>query len=459
MKTPSTTTTLRAERTGEDVLADLEAAWRRSDELFDLLPESGLDLQPIDLRHPLIFYLGHLPAFAWNQLCRGVLGRESFRPDFDDLFEFGIDPDEVDEREAVASWPSVREILEYRDRIRDEIRKTPAALRARAADDVLAERARALHLVLEHELMHHETLLYMLQRVDVAKKRRPNWWKSASVGEPRRPKRRVAIPEGTARLGVAFDEPDFGWDNEFPAREVDVPAFRIDESPVTLADYVEFVDAGGYDARELWDDDGWAWRERSDVHRPLDWIERAGDRFVRTMFEYVPLELATGWPVSATYAEAAAYARWRGARLPSEPELMRAAYGSPDGAEPDAHDKDRPHPWGREAPTAKHANVGFVEGAPTPVGSHPAGASAFGVHDLVGDGWEWTSTPFLAHEGFTSWIESYAGYSRDFFDGRHNVLLGGSWATPTKLVRRSFRNWFRTTYPYPFTKFRLVRDD
>jgi uridylate kinase len=110
-------------------------------------------------------------------------------------------------------------------------------------------------------------------------------------------------------------------------------------------------------------------------------------------------------------------------------------------------------------PTAKHANVGFVEGAPTPVGSHPAGASAFGVHDLVGDGWEWTSTPFLAHEGFTSWIRSYSGYSRDFFDGQHNVLLGGSWATPTKLVRRSFRNWFRTTYPYPFTKFRLVRDD
>jgi formylglycine-generating enzyme required for sulfatase activity len=172
------------------------------------------------------------------------------------------------------------------------------------------------------------------------------------------------------------------------------------------------------------------------------------------MFEYVPLELASGWPVNVTYAEAAAYARWREARLPSEPELLRAAYGSRDG-----EDDGRPYPWGHEPLTSKHANVGFVEGAPTPVGSHPAGASGFGVHDLIGDGWEWTSTPFLAHEGFTSWIRGYQGYSSDFFDGQHNVLLGGSWATPAKLVRRSFRNWFRTTYPYPFTKFRLVRDD
>jgi len=437
-------------RTGpshEALLALLEAAWRRSDAMLDLVAPGRLDRQPIGLRHPLIFYVGHLPAFAWNQVGRGCLGRKPMRADFDELFEFGIDPDEDDAREEPAAWPPLDEVLGYRDRVRAAIRAALPELEGRAGgQDPLAVRGRVLHLVLEHELMHHETLLYLFQELAPADKRAADWWKPPATGEAAAAPERAAVPAGRVTLGVAFDDVPFAWDNELPPRRVDVPAFEIATLPVTAGEFLGFVRDGGYERAELWDERGFAWIRRHGVAHPKDWVPAAGGFEVRAMFERLPLEAVTGWPASVTHAEASAYARWKGARLPTEPELLRAGWG----------DDARPYPWGDADPDERHGNFGFQHGSPTPVGSFPAAASPFGLHDVLGNGWEWTSTPFLAHEGFEPWVPSYAGYSRDFFDGDHYVMLGGSWATDGKLLRRSFRNWFRFNYPYPFTQFRLA---
>jgi formylglycine-generating enzyme required for sulfatase activity len=165
------------------------------------------------------------------------------------------------------------------------------------------------------------------------------------------------------------------------------------------------------------------------------------------MFE--PLPLPADWPVYVSHAEASAYARWKGRRLMTEPEFHRAAYGAPDGNE-------RAHPWGDAAPDPTRGHFDFQGFDPAPVGAHPAGASAWGVHDLVGNGWEWTSTVFAPFEGFVP-MRSYPEYSADFFDGRHYVMKGASVATASDLIRRSFRNWFRGNYPYVYAKFRTVR--
>jgi formylglycine-generating enzyme required for sulfatase activity len=161
----------------------------------------------------------------------------------------------------------------------------------------------------------------------------------------------------------------------------------------------------------------------------------------------VPLPPA--WPVYVSHAEADAFARWRGMRLPTEAEYHRAAFGSPAGGE-------RPLPWGTARPSERHGNFGLRHWDPVPVGSHPAGASAWGVHDLIGNGWEWTSTIFAPFGGFTP-TPSYPRYSADFFDGGHYVMKGASPATAPELVRRSWRNWFRPRYPYPYATFRCVR--
>jgi formylglycine-generating enzyme required for sulfatase activity len=166
------------------------------------------------------------------------------------------------------------------------------------------------------------------------------------------------------------------------------------------------------------------------------------------MFEQIPLP--PSWPVWVTQAEASAFARWKGARLPTEAEYHRAAFGDPSG-------REHSFPWGEAEPDASRGNFGFQQWEPVPVGSFPEGASAWGIHDLIGNGWEWTSTVFDGFPGFQP-MASYPQYSADFFDGKHFVMKGASPVTGTELVRRSFRNWFRPNYPHVYATFRCVKD-
>jgi ergothioneine biosynthesis protein EgtB len=444
------------------LLAALEKAWARSDALFRILTPDALAAQPIALRQPFIFYLGHLPAFAWNQVCRGVLGQPSFDPAFDALFERGIDPVETDSfRPAPADmWPATARILSYRDRVRDAVRDASAEVeaRARAENDVLVRQARIYAVVLEHELMHHETLLYMIQQLPAAQKVRPPDLPPLEVGGVAPPARPVAVPGGRVRLGADFEDVPFGWDNEFGRLDVEVEGFAIDATPVRNREFLEFVcAAGGYERREYWRDEDWAWRERRRIAHPALWRRSGSTWTQQTLFDEVPLEQVFDWPVYVSWAEARAFSRWRGARLPTEAEWHWAAYSTREAA--GAREAVlRPYPWGEEPPSPRHGNFGLRHWSPVPVGRFPDGASAWGALDLVGNGWEWTDTVFAPLPGFTPYIRTYAGYSADFFDGRHYVLRGASWATDEALIRRSFRNWFQPHYPYVFAKFRCVRD-
>jgi ergothioneine biosynthesis protein EgtB len=349
----------------------------------------------------------------------------------------------VDAYEPQVLWPARAAVLDYRDRVRAELgsalseRSLPRDLEAVAS------------MVVEHELMHQETLLYMLQELDHGLKRRPFDWPALPGPGAQRRSRSVDIPEGDAVLGASPGSLSFGWDNEFRQHSVHVPAFAIDETPVTNADLLEFVEDRGYAESRLWSEDGWAWRSRRCLNRPHSWRRDDSGVRIRGLLEDVPFERAACWPALVSWAEASAYARWRGQRLPSEAEWHRAARGTPAG-------RQRSWPWGDEAPGEAHGNFHFRHASPEPVGSHPAGASAWGVQELIGNGWEWTGTPFAPFPGFEP-LPRYPGYSADFFDGRHFVLRGGSWATDEILLRPSFRNWFQPHYPYVFSKFRCAR--
>lgn len=428
----------RATMTHVSPLEALESAWERSDRLFEILAPEALRARPIALRQPFLFYMGHLPAFAWNHLGRGALARRPFDPELDTLFERGIDPpDDSDADIDDSAWPGADAVLAYRDRVRREI--------SRVVDEPAAQPV--LPMVLEHELMHHETLLYMLQQLEPGQKVRPDWLPDTPKGGAAPERVRVAIPRGPAVLGAPRDG-SFRWDNERPERNVDVAAFRIDSVPVTNREFREFVEAGAYRDRRLWSAAAWEWISKRNHQRPRFWTRAGDETRVGTLFGDVSFDEAASWPASVMHGEAEAWARWAGARLPTEAEFHRAAFGSPDGAA-------REHPWGSALPGPEHGNFGFRWWSPGPVGAHPRGASAFGVHELVGNGWEWTSSVFGPHPGFEP-LRRYPGYSADFFDGRHYVMLGASWATDAALVRRSFRNWFQPHYPYVFSKFRCV---
>jgi formylglycine-generating enzyme required for sulfatase activity len=393
---------------------ELTRARAHTDALFDIVSEQTLYDRPIPERHRLIFYIGHLDAFDWNQIARGIFDEPSFQPSFDRLFEAGIDPPPGQApSDSPADWPALHEVRGY-------------ALRARARLDALWEATpeERRRVALEHRWMHAETLCYLLHQFPHESKRPPMRSLQHEASHPaQRDPDFVTGPAGTATLGQQTGA--FGWDNEFPAVAIGVPEFRISRRKVTNADYLGFVANGG--------------------PVPPFWSWRSGRWWLRRMFDDVPL--TPDLPVYVTHAQARAYAQWSGGTLPTEAQWQRAAYG----------DDGRPFPWGTQPPAERHGNFEFLEWDPVGVAAHPASASPFGAEQMVGNGWEWTASPFAGFPGFQP-RAYYPGYSANFFDGEHWVLKGGSPRTARCLLRRSFRNWFRGDYPFAYTTFRTVQD-
>jgi ergothioneine biosynthesis protein EgtB len=304
-----------------------------------------------------------------------------------------------------------------------------------------------LWTILEHEEMHQETLGYIWHQVPYSCKRKPSAYQTEIQSSSRVDlSSHVRISGGAVTLGTDLHEHAFAWDNECPVHRVHVNGFSIDTHNVTNGQFLEFVEAGGYSASQWWRPEDWSWIQLDGVVHPSFW-ERDGQGWSwRGMFERVPLPET--WPVYVTWAEANAFARWRRLRLPTETEYHRAAFGTPDG-------RERSYPWGDIMGSPVPGNFDFMRWDPEPVGAHPEGASAFGVHDLAGNGWEWTSSAFGPFAGFGP-LPTYPEYSADFFDGDHFVMKGASPLTARTLIRRGFRNWFRPRYPYVYATFRCA---
>ncbi|MBN3845467.1 ergothioneine biosynthesis protein EgtB [Paraburkholderia sp. Ac-20342] len=412
-------------------------ARRITDALFAVVKPEHLYERPIRERHRIVFYIGHLEAFDRNLFDRRLFDLPAFAPELDQLFAFGIDPVgggyPTDEP---SDWPSLDTVREYAVRARRQIDNALDNLgdvaRGEAAEQLL-------NVAIEHRLMHAETLAYMFHQLPLAQK-------DTALREAvaTRPERRgalssmVSVPAGTAVLGMTREAGRFGWDNEFGARQVEVPAFEVDRHMVTNGAFLGFIEDGGYREPKWWSPRDWAWREAERIDHPAGWSQRAarsdhGEWTLRTMFDEVPLPL--DWPVYVSHAEASAYARWAGKTLPTEAQWQRAAHG---------------------APLAASGNFDFRSWDPQPVDAHPDNVSTFGVEGQFGNGWEWTSTLFDALPGFEA-FPFYPGYSANFFDGQHYVLKGGSARTAACMLRPEFRNWFQPHYQYVYAGFRCVR--
>ncbi|HUO26902.1 MAG TPA: SUMF1/EgtB/PvdO family nonheme iron enzyme [Candidatus Aquilonibacter sp.] len=423
----------------------LLTARRRSDELFAVVRPAFLYERPIPERHRIVFYIGHLEAFDWNLLHERVLGLQSSDPEFDRLFAFGIDPvggglpcDQPHD------WPAIDRVRGYASEIRKSL---DTHLAEGALDESQDYQGFALdtllNVAIEHRLMHVETLAYMFHQLPVEQKIAQK--ESLEMATAPVAHRMIDIPPGEATVGLPRSSGIFGWDNEFEEHSVSVPAFAIDQFKVTNRQFLDFISAGGYETPAFWSEQDWKWKSAQDISHPVFWKRYGKQWLYRTMFSEIPLQL--DWPVYVSHAEASAYARWTGKALPSENEWQRAACGT--GADEPAY------PWGNDHPNSQRGNFDFVRWNPTPVNAFPEGQSPFGVHDMLGNGWEWTSTPFAPHPGFRA-FPFYPGYSADFFDGKHFVMKGGSGQTSACMLRRSFRNWFQAHYQYAYSGFRCV---
>ncbi|MCE3224788.1 MAG: hypothetical protein K0S58_2968 [Nitrospira sp.] len=403
----------------------LAEAWDCTDRIFQSVPDTAWYDRPVPVRHRLLFYLGHVEAFDWNLMAPIGFTLPSFHQEFNRLFAFGIDP-QADQlpNDKPSDWPSVDEVRQYVIQIRKTLEGVSNEISSLLLD-----------VAIEHRLMHAETFTSLLHNLDQPLPLGARSLLSAKVSSPAPVPVMIDIPAGTATLGRrrrsigsedGIGSDGFGWDNEFHEHLVVVPSFAISKYKVTNAQYLTFVEAG--------------------AAPPFFWRRRHNRWFWRTLWGEIPLPL--DWPVYVTHQEAAAYASWAGKFLPTEAQFHRAAYGTAMGEE-------RRYPWGAAPPEAQRGNFNFQRWDPISVTASPLGESAWGVAQLVGNGWEWTATVFGPFPGFQP-FPFYPGYSAPFFDGDHFVLKGGSSHTAARLLRRSFRNWFRPGHPYVYAGFRCV---
>ncbi|EXV06624.1 DUF2260 domain protein [Metarhizium robertsii] len=490
-------------------LNDWQALWSTWDIVTkQMLPRQELTEQPIKLRNACIFYLGHIPTFLDIQLTKTTKLPPTDPASYATIFERGIDPD-VDNpehchvhSEIPDEWPPVEDITAYQGRVRARLGR----LYEEGVEKLPRRVARAIWVGFEHELMHIETLLYMMLQSDRTLPPPhmgiPDFERMAKRAfEARVDNEWFDVPAQQVILGMndpesGTDNVHFGWDNEKPARKVQVHAFQARGRPITNEEYAQYL----YTTNAAKIPASWSSNSLTNgTHKPNGANGTNGykavpttlpdsflsDKSVRTVYGLVPLKSALDWPVFASYDELAGCASWMGGRIPTFEEA-RSIYAFVESQRellmggrlsrkvPAVNGRGKRHlsnngveetppcssPSAVENSSALFvdlagANVGFKHWHPVPVtsqGNTLAGQSG------MGGVWEWTSSPLRRHEGFEP-MELYPLYTADFFDDKHNIVLGGSWATHPRIAgRKSFVNWYQRNYPYAWVGARVVRD-
>ncbi|HEY1593178.1 MAG TPA: ergothioneine biosynthesis protein EgtB [Solirubrobacteraceae bacterium] len=419
-----------------NVLEALAEARERTFALVASVSDHDLERVHSTLMSPLVWDLGHIAAFEDLWLVHRFGDRPMLRAALVDVYDAMETP-----RAGRGELPFLRPL---------EAREYLAEVRACALE--LVERRGigngVLHeLVLRHEQQHNETMLQTLQLARLADYELP-----AGPGLPPVPEpaltglEMVEIEAGECIVGAPPE--GFAYDNERPRHLTDVRRYLIGQSPITNATYLHFVEGGGYERREWWSDEGWAWKEEYDITRPACWTADRGAEWRLGRLE--PLD-PNRPVVHVSWFEADAFARAHEARLPTEIEWEKAA----------TWDQEQglavPYPWGNEAPVpGVHANVDQLGRGPAPVGVYSAGSSPVGCLGMIGDVWEWTSSVFDGYDGFTPY--PYREYSMPFFGADYRVLRGGSWATRPRVATPTFRNWDHPQRRQIFSGLRIVRD-
>jgi iron(II)-dependent oxidoreductase len=419
---PSQTAAQARSRDGTlDALAETRA---RTLALVAHLDDDALERVHSPLMSPLVWDLGHIAAFEDLWLVRRLGGEPLLRPDLADVYDaFETPRAQRGELPYLRRAAALSYLAAVRERMLELVERT-------GVGGVLHE------LVLRHEQQHTET---MLQTMELAHLPSPG----GLVAPPPAPAppwsglELVDVPAGRCAIGAAQD--GFAYDNERPCHELELPAFRIGRTPVTNAAFQSFVEGGGYERREWWSHDGWAWRQRHDVRRPAGWtVDGRAWRMDRceALRPHDPV-------VHVSWFEADAFARAHGARLPSEAEWEKAATWDAETGAPR-----------REPPAA--ANVDQRLFGTARAGAYPEGASPAGCLGLIGDVWEWTASRFDGYPGFVA--HPYREYSEVFFGGEHRVLRGGSWATRARVATPTFRNWDHPQRRQIFAGLRIAKD-
>jgi iron(II)-dependent oxidoreductase len=430
--------TYESDQLRDRVAGELSRARERTAVLTEAVDDGDLIRQHSPLMSPLVWDLAHVGNQEELWLVRDVGGREPVRRDIDELYDAFKHP--RGDRPALpllGPQEARRYVATVRDKVFDVLDH------ARLEGSALVERGFAFGMIVQHEQQHDETMLATHQLRSGAPV-----LSAPPAPAPITPVTGEAfIPGGPFTMGTSTEP--WALDNERPAHVVDVPAFHIDRAAVTNGQYAAFIASGGYEDPQWWSSQGWSHRIAAGLTAPQHW-QRDGAEWAATSFGRTRRIAGDEPVVHVSYYEAEAYAAWAGKRLPTEAEWEKAARFDPATA------RSRRYPWGDEDPTDDLANLGQRHLGPAVAGAYPGGASPAGVHQLIGDVWEWTSTGFHGYPGFVAF--PYREYSEVFFGDDYRVLRGGSFGTDRSACRGTFRNWDYPIRRQIFSGFRCARD-
>ena len=413
------------------------------EKLFDCFSdEEVFYFKPEPTRHPIIFYFGHTATFFINKLIISNVIHERVNAEYESMFAIGVDEMNWDDMNASHyAWPKVNEVKAYREAVREQIDEListlPLSLPIRQEDPMWI-----ILMGIEHERIHIETSSVLHRQLPIRKIQDTEFFPRCNEVSLAPLNEMVSIESGKIILGKEKDHHLYGWDNEYGKKEVEVDSFKASKFLVSNGEFFEFVEDGGYENRSYWDDEGLAFLRSREVSSPVFWVrQNDGSYKYRAMLE--EMDMPYNWPVDVNYLEAKAFCRWKSAkegkdyRLLSEAEWYRLYQRAGIKDVPEFDDRK--------------ANINFRYWA----SSSPVDKFAFGdLFDVMGNVWQWTESHMDAYEGFEV-HPAYDDFSVPTFDGKHNLLKGGSWASTGNELMKHSRYAFRRHF-YQHAGFRYI---
>jgi gamma-glutamyl hercynylcysteine S-oxide synthase len=408
------------------LIAALKDSRQRTLELLSDLSDEQLRVPLLPIINPIVWETGHVGWFQERWALRHARGAAPLVEHGDSLWDSAAVPHDT-------RWdlplPSREETLVFLARVLDRVIDGLESRPLTESDRYFC------WLAIMHEDMHGEALTYTRQTLGFA----PRWHRLEPVLAPA-PKGDAEFAGGAFLLGARRSESPV-FDNEKWEHPVEIRSFAMSRSAVTEGDFAEFVDDGGYRRQELWTDEGWQWRARTQAHHPVYWVRDGQNWHTRVFDRIVPLRAGVTL-IHVNWYEADAYCRWAGRRLPTEAEWEFAAAGG----------EKRAFPWGDDAPAPARAHLDFRTLGCAPAGAFEPGDTPEGVRQMIGNAWEWTSSDFGAYPGFVR--DPYKEYSEPWFGPPYKVLRGGCWATRSRLIRNTWRNFYTKDRRDVFAGFR-----
>jgi 5-histidylcysteine sulfoxide synthase/putative 4-mercaptohistidine N1-methyltranferase len=434
-----------SEEKRREIKAYFQFCYKRYESLFKLVADEQAYFQKADpLRHPIIFYYGHTATFFINKLKLAKIIDTRIDPHLESIFAVGVDEMSWDDlNEKHYDWPTLEQTQKYRDKVytlvSDLIDALPLELPIGWESPWWV-----ILMGIEHENIHLETSSVLIRQLPFEMVREDTDWPECEMYGDAPKNALIDVSAGRVTLGKSKDAQLFGWDNEYGTHQAQIPAFRASKYLVSNGEYLDFVKDDGYHKSEYWCSEGNTWKDFTDAYCPLFWRETEEGYSLRTLSREIDLPL--NWPVEVNCLEAEAFCRWKSQKegknivLPTEDEYVRLRESA-----------KVPNYLAWMEKGSPNANIALDKFA----SSVPVNHFSFGdFFDVVGNVWQWSRTPIYPFEGFRV-HPIYDDFTVPTFDGKHNIINGGSWVSCGNLATQSSRYGFRKHF-YQHAGFRYI---